>query len=275
MSEIERPEAKVTPPAGRGWIVLLAFYFVGVSLAALYALLANSWFDNAPSSGEMSVTIKNDQLLLIVVTMGAIGSAIHGATSLSDYVGNRKFSTHWVLWFLFRPFIGVLLAVLFYFVLRVGFVNPNGQATEVVNPYAVAAFAGLVGMFSKQATDKLSEVFVILFRSRMDEQRGDKLSRAGTGPMAPIRPQIRALEPSIFRRGSGPRECRITGTDFGREPVVRVDGHLADASLDADGQIVIRLDTNGFPAAGQYEVVVVAHNGHGPESQPATLTVTD
>jgi hypothetical protein len=38
-------------------------------------------------------------------------------------------------------------------------------SADAVNPYGVAALAGLVGMFSKQATDKLREVFDTLFRT--------------------------------------------------------------------------------------------------------------
>ena len=60
------------------------------------------------------------------------------------------------------------LALVFYFVIRGGFLTTSGGAKDI-NPYGIAALAGLVGMFSKQATDKLSEVFGTLFRAAAGE----------------------------------------------------------------------------------------------------------
>ena len=67
------------------------------------------------------------------------------------------------------------LGLLFYFVIRAGFVT-TGQASAV-NPFGIAAIAGLAGMFSKQATDKLKELFDQLFASSQDAQRNDKLDQ--------------------------------------------------------------------------------------------------
>lgn len=74
------------------------------------------------------------------------------------------------------------LALVFYFVIRGGFLSTTGGAQDI-NPYGIAALAGLVGMFSKQATDKLSEVFGTLFRSAPGE--GDaKRQQPLTAPTA-------------------------------------------------------------------------------------------
>jgi hypothetical protein len=45
-----------------------------------------------------------------------------------------------------------------------------------VNPYGMVALAGLVGMFTKQATDKLSEVFSTLFKTDREKELKDKLN---------------------------------------------------------------------------------------------------
>lgn len=69
------------------------------------------------------------------------------------------------------------LAVIFYLVLRGGLLSAGASASDI-SPYGFAAVAGLVGMFSKQATDKLEEVFSNLFQvggEGGDAQRGDKL----------------------------------------------------------------------------------------------------
>jgi hypothetical protein len=45
-----------------------------------------------------------------------------------------------------------------------------------LSPYGVAAIAGLAGLFSKQATDKLREVFENLFKTDHPPNRTDKLT---------------------------------------------------------------------------------------------------
>ena len=66
------------------------------------------------------------------------------------------------------------LAVLVYFVLRGGLIMPSTGAGSL-SPYGVAAFSGLAGMFSKQATDKLREVFENLFKTEKPPERANKL----------------------------------------------------------------------------------------------------
>lgn len=105
---------------------------------------------------------------------GALGSYVHSTTSFSDYVGNRKLVRSWAWWYILRPLIGISLALVLYFVIRAGFFSPSAEV-EATSPYGFAAIAGLVGMFSKQATDKLSELFDTLFKTTEPEKRGDKL----------------------------------------------------------------------------------------------------
>ena len=53
-----------------------------------------------------------------------------------------------------------------------------GSNGDQVNVYGIAAIAGLVGMFSKQAADKLGEIFNNLFRTKPgegDDMRSDKI----------------------------------------------------------------------------------------------------
>ncbi|MBN1612743.1 MAG: hypothetical protein JW940_39335 [Polyangiaceae bacterium] len=118
------------------------------------------------------------RLILLVLLTGALGSYVHAATSFVTYVGNRTLRASWTWWYLLRPFIGMVLALIFYFVIRGGLLSAGTEATGV-SAFGVAAIAGLVGMFSKQATDKLQELFDSLFRTQAgkgDDQRQDKLT---------------------------------------------------------------------------------------------------
>jgi hypothetical protein len=128
--------------------------------------------------GYVPLTVTPDsRLMLIAIIMGILGSLIHAMTSIADYVGNRRLEGSWLLWYLLRPLIGMGLALFFYVTIRGGLFTGASSGAEI-NPFGVAALAGLAGMFSKQATDKLDEMFTALFRTNAppDSKRADKLS---------------------------------------------------------------------------------------------------
>jgi hypothetical protein len=106
-------------------------------------------------------------LLVLVLCFGTLGGLVHLFSSLSRYVGDRRLQRSWLLFYYLRPPVGALLAVVFYFVLRLGVLSP-AQITSVdakaVNVYGVLTFAALAGMFARQAVDKLAEIFEVLFK---------------------------------------------------------------------------------------------------------------
>lgn len=172
---------------GYAWGVgVLGGYQVGLALALMWLLFrlwperadTGSTWNPAVDLGFWQGNIRDDaRLILIVMCTGALGSYVHAATSFASYVGNRRLVLSWAWWYFLRPFIGMALALIFYFVVRGGLLSTGAAASEM-SPYGVAAVAGLVGMFSKQATDKLRELFDNLFRTEQghgDDARADKL----------------------------------------------------------------------------------------------------
>lgn len=120
--------------------------------------------------------------LILALGAGVVGGMIHFITSLAKYAGTKKFKRRWTVWFLARPLLGGLLAVIVYLVIRAGLL-PSAEAAEVVSPYGVAAFAGLAGMFSKQAIDWLERLFNSAFTG--GEQLPDRLGTQGEEGEAP------------------------------------------------------------------------------------------
>lgn len=160
------------------------------------------------------------RLLMIVMVAGALGSFIHTATSFGDFVGNNKLSSHWMWWYILRPFIGTALAAIFYLMIRGGFLASGTQAQNI-NLYGVAALAGMVGMFSKQATDKLGEVFDSLFKTSAgggDARRKDALAN-------PV-PAVASIEPAVIApSGTDGDESGVDGCD------VEITAPTADEDL--------------------------------------------
>lgn len=163
----------------------------------------NRWFQ----CGIRVKTSIDERFLLLVIVAGALGSYIHAATSYADFLGNRKFTPSWTWWYLLRTLIGTALALVVYFAIRGGFLLlANDVESDKVNPYGIAAIAALVGMFSKQATDKLNELFSTLFRPKEgsgDDKRKDSLNEEGT-----------AISPNRAAIGSGTISLIVTGNNF-------------------------------------------------------------
>ncbi len=69
------------------------------------------------------------------------------------------------------------LALIFYAVLRGGFLAGSPADAKVVSPFGVLAIGALVGMFTEKASNKLADVFGTLFQSKAEEASKDKLKK--------------------------------------------------------------------------------------------------
>jgi hypothetical protein len=105
-------------------------------------------------------------VILMVMLLGTLGGLIHLASSLTMYVGNRDLKRSWILYYLMAPLQGAGLAPMLYLLITSAVLSPQfagGNGTENLNLTAIYAFAGLTGLFAKQAIQKLADVFMTLF----------------------------------------------------------------------------------------------------------------
>ena len=124
-------------------------------------------------------------LLCLVLIGGALGSFIYTARSFVDFVGNGTIRGSWTVWYLMYPFIGAALALIFYLAIRGGFLSTASSSADI-NLFGLVAISGLVGMFSKQATSKLGEVFTTLFKTDKEAELKDKLDKQPAKPATPV-----------------------------------------------------------------------------------------
>jgi hypothetical protein len=206
----------------------------------------------------------DERLILLVIVAGMLGSFVHGATSLADFIGNSKFNKNWTWFYLLRPSIGMALALVFYFVIRGGFLTTSGGAKDI-NPYGIAALAGLVGMFSKQATDKLSEVFGTLFRAAAGE--GDD-KRSGSlkpdGDAAKI--TITDVTPKFVTAGSQNQIITVTGTNFVNGSKMLLNDLPQDTTFVSGTKLTVKLADATIAMAKTVKLKVV--NPDKKESVP-------
>jgi hypothetical protein len=174
----------------------------------------------AELEGGIRLHLTYDQrLLLMVIIIGALGSYIHATTSFADYVGNKQFVRSWLSWYLLRPLVGAPTALLLYFVVRAGFLTAQASGGDV-NRFGIAAIAGLAGMFSLKAADKLKELFDTLFKT--DVKRKDSLQTE-----RPV-PTISGFQPDPLARGA--TDLKILGAGFLKESVVTINGYAKPGS---------------------------------------------
>jgi hypothetical protein len=202
------------------------------------------------------------QLLLIAIFAGAIGSFLHGLKSLTDFIGNRTAIASWFWWYISRPFMGMALALVFYAVLRGGFVIGSPADAKVVNPFGVLAIGALVGMFSDKAAQKLGEVFDVVFKGA--DPRSGKLD-------APV---IDRIEPATVLKGeTKPVVLKIVGTHLGRVTTVRMNSDERKPDTVSEKEITLKLKPEDFQSIGKIKVTVV--DSDGTASPAATLFVSD
>ena len=276
--------AQPARPAGASWFtrwllgiyllllfVLLFLAFVCVWYSCDQALASIATRGSADASATCSIYVLDRAvpltpavaLSLLMALAGGLGSFVHVATSFATFAGNGRLDSRWGWWFIVRTPIAMVLALLFYFILRAGFLGTEGAS----NPYGFIATGGLIGMFSKQAADKLREVFDTLFRSRGDEQRGGKLTSAV--------PVITRATPQEIKVGTANPMVEIEGRGFTGASTLQVDGQLRGDRLRfvSPERVVATLDPTDIAKPGTLQIAVVNPEPGGGRSAQQAISV--
>ena len=200
------------------------------------------------------------QLFLLVLCAGALGSFIHALKSLADFIGNRTLTASWFWWYITRPFLGMAMAMVFYSLLRGGFLAGTPADARIVNPFGVIAVGALVGMFADKAAQKLAEIFETLFKSA--DPRSDKLN-------APVIDQI---DPERIAAGTKATVIlTIYGDRLGTVSSVRLNAEDRKPDTVTEQQVTVKLRPEDLRDARQIKVTAV--NSEGTVSTDATLEI--
>ena len=204
---------------------------------------------------------REQQLLLLALLAGALGSFLHAIKSLTDFIGNRTLTASWFWWYITRPLLGMAMALIFYSLLRGGFLAGTPADAKIVNPFGVIAVCALVGMFADKAADKLAEIFDTLFKA--DDKRSDKL----------IRPVVERLEPDTVSAGTASATIHLIGDRLDSVAKVRVGttDHKPDSVSPKDVQVTC----TAADLANVGTVSIVAITADGTASPTMTLRITD
>lgn len=217
-------------------IFVLCVLLILWTIALLYSTMV-FWPPAAGADGEIpasstavfagtEITMGREQnLLLIVAILGGLGAILHVIRSFFKYAGERGLVWAWVPSYFLIPFAGAVIAVITYVVLRAGLIG--GTGSNEGNTWGFAAIAGLVGLFSAQATSKLKDIFetILTPTEKGSESVASKTSAALTD----------------FTPTSGPAgtPVTITGTGLDAVTAVRFGGDVSsDAAWSAPDQVL-------------------------------------
>ena len=152
----------------------LASWFVFLGAASIWTLIC-FW-----AAGNAAIQLSDEQrYMIIVLCAGVLGRSIVGLSSLVWFRAHRRLFRSWALWYFAQPFVAGMLAEVFYIVVRAGFFKTD-NSTESVNIYGIAAISALVGMFTNEAMNKLSELFKTLFSSKTETAEGKAVPESAT-----------------------------------------------------------------------------------------------
>lgn len=233
-----------------GWVgvLILAVIFAVVSAMLVYSLVvfwpsesahptkSVTYFSNTVTRPSVSAS-----LFLLVIFAGAIGGTIHSLRSLYWYVGNRTLKYSWLLMYFSLPFIGALMATVTYLILRGGLTSTFASSSDI-NPYGFASVAGLVGLFSREAAEKLRKVFETL------------LTTAETGRDPAIELSVTGFDPKTGPAGT---TVTVTGTGLTSATSVSLGGAQVTAlTVVSDERLTFDVPTQA--AQGRSKIVVTS-----------------
>lgn len=152
------------------WKFGFLFIYIMISIIFTFVSLILSWPDAEIISGKkiyksfMEIDINFEQIMIwITFLTGAMGSILHAIMSISKRTGDESFEIIWFWWYILKPFVGGLMGVLIYIVIRGGILTGTASA-DSLNIYGICGMSGLAGLFSEQANKKLKEVFDTVFK---------------------------------------------------------------------------------------------------------------
>ncbi len=224
-------------PVKGPWVIATAVVLIAMSGILLYALW-QFWppslvpGEPVPASSSVrflwsNISVSREKSFFVIVALaGALGAMGHVLRSFFRYVGERNLLWSWILSYFLIPLVGAIFGTLVFILLRAGLITGGGLAQS--DPFGFAAVAGLVGLFSSQAAEKLKQIFETIFAT--PEAGGESV----TAPMT-LAPVIRSFSP---RGGTAGTVVQIEGDGLEDVAEVLFGSTPSRAQFDRDGGVL-------------------------------------
>ncbi len=271
--DVRRDPADTAAVMSRWARTLLGLYLYGLVPVLIYGVVCLWLLTEAPSKVvaqlnllglKLGVLSGEQALMWFIAALGALGGSIHAAKSFSVFAGNRNLVSSWLWWYLARAPVGAALALALYLALRGGLLAA-GQGAASFNVYGLGAIAVLTGLFSEVATDKLREVFEVLFRPA--EHKKDPLDAKA--------PVLLEILPGDLKAGSGPAKVALSGRDFDSTDEVLLEGKKIGSTFINAKRLEVTIPSDKLQKPGQLSVAVHRAGPAGLASQTLSIEVKE
>jgi hypothetical protein len=201
-------------------------------------------------------------LLLVVLLFGALGGACSATWTTTAFIGGRRMEESWVLWNLLRAPIGGALAAIYYCVSRGGILAADAPVDKI-NVFFITGTAGLVGLFTKVAMQKLQQAF------------GGKAPPTQSDTLASLSmPVITQVDPPALLRTAGITTVKLTGTGFLKNSGVLIDGAPQKVTATTPIEIQVAVDPQTLTIGRKTVIVITPSKGGELHSKPSELTIS-
>ncbi|HKO57152.1 MAG TPA: IPT/TIG domain-containing protein [Thermoanaerobaculia bacterium] len=203
------------------------------------------------------------RLLLLVLLAGALGGFVRGVRSLYWYVGNRSLVVSWIPMYFLLPLSGSLVALFLYLIFRGGLFSPQSSVSDT-SPFGFTAIAALAGMFSGAASEKLKDIFEMLFK------REPPARDTAANP----KPTVTSILPPISAANTAVT-LTVAGSGFVKDSVVTADAKELQTTFVSESTVRASLTAADVPTAGaKIKIAVKNPPPGGGTSDPVEFVIT-
>ena len=208
-------------------------------------------------------------LFRMLIMAGALGGCIHAMRSLYWYAGQRELRWSWLPMYFALPFIGAAMAMLFSLLIVAGFVSDTAGRSQSL---FIIAVAGLVGMFSQQASLKLTDIANAFFTkpgAGTDAKPQKSVSVDDSDAARPTPLAVKEMSPNTGSVAGG-EEVTIVGEGFTSATVVSFGGAASQVKTASPTSITVFTPAH---VAGGVDVEV--RSGNQALKLPTAFTYTE
>jgi hypothetical protein len=163
----QRKSLTAFPSEVTKWVGVYLLALTGLLVLGLFFILNSlCWPDWIMKCLEKAPDFTNASATMFGAGIGASVATI--LAYLEHASEKQDFDAAYTPWYVARPLMGMLLGLIFYFLLRDGLlaVLANKSTPENLSEAGLTGVGALVGLFSKEAIEKLRELFNTLFSTR-------------------------------------------------------------------------------------------------------------
>lgn len=206
--------------------------------------------------------------ILLILLLGALGAQVHAVQSFADFVGNGSFSSSWAFWYIKRPLIGALVALISYSAVVGGVMGLDSvYKTSGGNLWGLTAICLLSGLYSRMVTDKMYEVFSTLLAIKPGNQPSRKDGLENGAPKPPVVSKVEPAEVLL----SAAVSLQIHGSGFSKTCKARLGEQWIELIYKSPTEL--ELPVTGLPQSAGTHAITVTDSASGLASTSFDLVV--